>query len=284
MLTNTFCHVPGIGIREEQKLWSSGVHSWEMVGQSGAKLLPRIKASAFAKAIEESFRRLEANDPNYFSNLLSSSQHWRLFPDFHHRLAFLDIETTGLAYQDEITTIVIYDGRSIRHYINGANLEEFKRDIMDYSMIVTYNGKCFDAPFIEKFFRIRLDHAHIDLRYILKDLGYTGGLKACERRLGIDRMELEDVDGYFAVLLWQDYQKNKNAKSLETLLAYNTEDVLNLETLLVKAYNMNVKETPFSQSRRLELPRHPAPPFEADRKTIDRIRREHPWMSRTRRY
>ncbi len=284
MLTNTFCHVPGIGIREEQRLWSSGVQSWEMVGQTGAKLLPRIKASALAQAIEESFHRLEANDPNYFSNLLSPSQHWRLFPDFRHRLAYLDIETTGLAYQDEITTIAIYDGRSIRHYLNGVNLEEFKRDIMDYSMIVTYNGKCFDAPFIERFFRIRLDHAHIDLRYILKDLGYTGGLKACERRLGIDRSELEDVDGYFAVLLWQDYQKNKNAKSLETLLAYNIEDVLNLETLLVKAYNMNLKETPFSQSRRLELPRRPAPPFEADRKTIQRIRREHPWMSRARRY
>ncbi len=284
MLTNTFCHVPGIGSREEQKLWSSGVHSWEMVGRVAAKMLTRIKASALAKAIEESFHRLEANDPNYFSNLLSSSQHWRLFPDFRHRLAFLDIETTGLAYQDEITTIAIYDGRAIRHYVNGVNLEEFKRDIMDYSLIVTYNGKCFDAPFIEKFFRIRLDHAHIDLRYILKDLGYTGGLKACERRLGIDRSELADVDGYFAVLLWQDYKKNKNAKSLETLLAYNIEDVLNLETLLVKAYNMNVKETPFSQSRRLELPRRIAPPFEADRETIQRIRREHPWLSRAHRY
>ncbi|MEW6211138.1 MAG: ribonuclease H-like domain-containing protein [Acidobacteriota bacterium] len=280
MLTNTFCHVPGISVKEEQRLWSAGVHSWEMVGQLSAKLLPRIKSSSLAKAIEESFRRLEANDPNYFSNLLSSSQHWRMFPDFRHRLAFLDIETTGLAYQDEITTIAIYDGRSIRHYVNGVNLEDFKRDIRDYSLIVTYNGKSFDAPFIEKFFRMRLDHAHIDLRYILKDLGYTGGLKACERRLGVDRGGLEDVDGYFAVLLWQDYRRNKNAKSLETLLAYNIEDVLNLETLLVKAYNMNLKGTPFSQSLRLELLPRPASPFGADRETIRRIRREHPWIAR----
>ena len=280
MLTNTFCHVPGIGSREEQRLWSSGLHSWEMVSRAPTNLLSRARALALTKAIEESFRRLEASDPNYFSNLLSSSQHWRLFPDFRHRLAFLDIETTGLAYQDEITTIAIYDGRSIRHYVNGENLEEFKRDIRDYSLIVTYNGKCFDAPFIEKFFRIRLDHAHIDLRYILKDLGYTGGLKACERRMGIDRSGLADVDGYFAVLLWQDYKRNRNAKSLETLLAYNIEDVLNLETLIVKAYNMNLKGTPFSQSRRLELPRRIAPPFEADRATIERIRREHPWIGR----
>jgi hypothetical protein len=280
MLTSTFCHVPGIGIKEEQRLWSAGVHSWEMVGQSGAKLLTRIKTASLTKAIEESFRRLEANDPNYFATLLSPSQHWRFFPDFRHRLAFLDIETTGLAYQDEITTIAIYDGRSIRHYVNGVNLQDFKRDILDYSLIVTYNGKSFDAPFIEKFFRIRLDHAHIDLRYILKDLGYTGGLKACERRLGINRSALEDVDGYFAVLLWQDYRKNKNEKSLETLLAYNIEDVLNLETLLVKAYNMNLKGTPFSQSRRLDHSTRPVAPFEADRNTIQRIRREHPWIAR----
>jgi hypothetical protein len=32
---------------------------------------------------------------------------------------------------------------------------------------------------------------------------------------------LIDVDGFFAVLLWWDFKRNKNQKALETLLAYN---------------------------------------------------------------
>jgi uncharacterized protein YprB with RNaseH-like and TPR domain len=52
-----------------------------------------------------------------------------------------------------------------------------------------YNGKTFDVPFIEKYFGIRMNHAHIDLRYVLKSLGYAGGLKRCEKALGLDRGE-----------------------------------------------------------------------------------------------
>ena len=50
-------------------------------------------------------------------------------------------------------------------------------------MIVTYNGKTFDVPFIEKYFGIRMNHAHIDLRYVLKSLGYSGGLKMFEQAM-----------------------------------------------------------------------------------------------------
>jgi len=56
------------------------------------------------------------------------------------------------------------------------------------------------------------------LRYVLKSLGYSGGLKSCEKALGLDRGDLDGVDGYFAVLLWRDYQKKHNEKALETLL------------------------------------------------------------------
>ncbi|MFO8031679.1 MAG: ribonuclease H-like domain-containing protein [Desulfohalobiaceae bacterium] len=48
--------------------------------------------------------------------------------------------------------------------------------------------------------------------------------------MGISRSgELQERDGYFAVLLWQDYKQRKSDKSLETLLAYNIQDVLSLE-------------------------------------------------------
>ena len=54
---------------------------------------------------------------------------------------------------------------TIRTYVQGQNLEQFKDDIYEYDVIVTYNGKCFDVPFIESDLGIKLKQVHIDLRY-----------------------------------------------------------------------------------------------------------------------
>ncbi|MEZ4549042.1 MAG: ribonuclease H-like domain-containing protein [Desulfobacterales bacterium] len=73
-----------------------------------------------------------------------------MFADFRHATAYVDIETTGLE-NPEITTISLYDGARIRYYVNGQNLDQFQDDITDYPLIVTYNGKTFDLPVIERF-------------------------------------------------------------------------------------------------------------------------------------
>jgi uncharacterized protein YprB with RNaseH-like and TPR domain len=174
-----------------------------------------------------------------------------------------------------ITTIALYDGRSIRHYVHGQNLTEFAQDIREYRLLVTYNGKCFDLPMLRASFGLALDQAHIDLRYVLASLGYKGGLKGCERRLGLDRGDLANVDGCFAVLLWREYRVHGNAQALETLLAYNIRDVVNLEALLVKAYNLKAARTPFGPSVTLPLPPPPSEPFQAHTPTIQRLLRQY---------
>ena len=116
---------------------------------------------------------------------MPANQSWRLFPEFRDSTAYLDIETTGLDRQfNKITTIAIYDGHKIKAYVNGQNLDNFIEDIQQYKVIVTYNGKSFDIPFIETFFNISLNHAQIDLRYVLYSLGFRGGLKGVERQFG----------------------------------------------------------------------------------------------------
>ncbi|MEJ2716908.1 MAG: ribonuclease H-like domain-containing protein [Deltaproteobacteria bacterium] len=216
--------------------------------------------------------RLRDHDPNYFSRALSSTEHWRIFPEFRDSVAYLDIETTGMGdWQDHITTISLYDGETIHYYVYGDNLDQFPDDIMKYKVVVTYNGKCFDIPFINRYFRITMDQAHIDLRYILHRLGYKGGLKGCEKQLGLSRDELDGVDGYTAVLLWRDFENNKNQRALETLLAYNILDAVNLETLMVTAYNLKLRETPFLESHQLTVPDLPCNPFEPDVRTLERI-------------
>ncbi len=225
------------------------------------------------RRIGESITHLKDNNPRHFADSLPSSDYWRRLPDFLHSIAYLDIETTGLGGPgDYITTIALYDGKSIFSYVKGRNLDDFRADIARYKVIVTYNGKCFEVPFIENDLGIKMNHAHIDLRYVLKSLGYTGGLKVCEEKLGIAREELEGIDGFFAVLLWNDFKARKNEKALETLLAYNVVDTVNLQTLMFKAYNMKLRETPFLQTHQRAVPKCPQNPFTPDMKTIRRIR------------
>jgi uncharacterized protein YprB with RNaseH-like and TPR domain len=218
---------------------------------------------------------LRGRNPAYFFERLPATCQWRLFRDFQDFCAFLDIETTGLTDSAEITTIALYDGQSLRTYVNGHNLADFVGDVQGYRLLVTYNGKCFDIPFIERFFSVRLHHAHIDLRYVLRRLGLAGGLKVCERKLGLARPGFQELDGFSAVLLWEDYRRHNNGKALETLLAYNAQDALSLQTLMVHAHNENLRQTPFENSHRLPQPGQPPCPFRADPNTVERVVTRH---------
>jgi len=220
----------------------------------------------------ESIEQFEERNLAHFARLLPTNEHWRMFGDFRGSVAYLDIETNGLAGSGTyITTIAVYDGKTISYYVKDRDLHRFREDIARYDLLVTYNGRCFDIPVIESSFGIRMPEAHIDLRFLLKSLGYTGGLKGCERKLGLDRGELNGVDGYFAVTLWDDYKRNHNMRALETLLAYNILDAVNLEALMVTAYNMKVRETPFGESHSLPLPIAAKNPFTPHRATIKRL-------------
>ena len=57
--------------------------------------------------------------------------------------------------------------------------------------------------------KFKINHAHIDLRFVLASLGLKGGLKACELKLGKDRGDLQDIDGLFAVVRWKAFSGNK---------------------------------------------------------------------------
>jgi hypothetical protein len=278
VLRKTFCHVPGVGLKAEQQLWAAGVVSWDAIAVAGEALSAR-RRERIARHLEESDRQLANKNPSFFAATLPAGEHWRLYPAFRESVAYLDIETTGLGGPgDHITTIALYDGRTIRYYVHGRNLADFARDIQEYKLLVTYNGKCFDLPFLRTAFGLPLAQPHIDLRYLLASLGYKGGLKGCERRLGLDRGDLAAVDGFFAVLLWREFQRHGNAAALETLLAYNIRDVVNLEPLLVQAYNLRVAQTPFGSTVALALPAPPAEPFRAHAPTVNRLLRQcSPW-------
>jgi len=72
--------------------------------------------------------------------------------------------------------------------------------------------------------------------------------------------------------LWDEYQKTGDPKALETLLSYNIQDTINLENLMVTAYNMKLKDTPFHETHLIEESPPPVNPFIVELATVDRIR------------
>ena len=242
MLRHTFLHVPGIGLKKERDLWNRGFTDWEAFERHH----PR---GAWRDLIVErlDLERAAADLPR--------REAWRLAGELAAHTLFLDIETTGLSVDaDAITCIGVSNGRTVSAYVRGENLARFPEALSGVKLLVTYNGASFDLPVLARAFS-RLDFTrfhHVDLRFPLRRLGLTGGLKGVERTLGIDRPdEIAGVDGLMAVRLWRAHRAGREG-ALETLVRYCLEDVVNLSPLLVHAYNRLVAPLPI-----------PVPPMES---------------------
>ena len=237
MLEQTFIHIPGIGPKTEQTFWCRGIHTWRHFLDHGEIIISQARDEFIAQELEASLTHKE--DASFFSERLPSGEMWRIFSAFKENAVYLDIETTGY-YQgaDEITVIGIYDGMDVQTFVNGINLDDFEIAIARYDLVITFNGATFDLPFIRSWFPgTSLPAAHIDLRYLLKRLGYAGGLKRIEKELGINRgANIDGIDGFEAVRLWKQYQWG-DKKALKTLVEYNSADIVNLKPLMELGYS-----------------------------------------------
>lgn len=247
ILKNSYVQMDGLSRTYEKKIWNAGILSWDEASSYLPELpLTPAKKSALAAGIARSEEALDDEDHLYFVRGMPSNEHWRAYPEFADDAAFVDIETTGLGRDSRITVVGVYDGKEARTFVRGIDLDEVPEVLSQYKMLITYNGACFDLPFIEQEFpelSFKETHFHIDLRYPLNRIGFKGGLKLFEKNLGIIRPdEVAGVDGFEAVRLWNRYRNRKDQKALETLLAYNREDIVNLETIIDKVYDMFVDE------------------------------------------
>jgi len=142
--------------------------------------------------------------------------------------AYIDIETTGLSRHYADLTVI-----GIAQLLEASLSEQRLLASLDgVDEIYSYNGSRFDLPFIRTKFGVDLKACfrHTDLMYDCWRNNLKGGLKAVERKLGINR-GLKNVDGYMAVKLWYQYINSNDRQALATLLEYNREDVVNLQVL-----------------------------------------------------
>lgn len=271
MLKHTFVHLPGLGPTTERRLWAAGILTWDDFLEAEKPPLASVKVPMWRDELQTSKERLAAGDADWFGERLAPAEAWRLFFEFRDHLACVDIETDGTP-QNEVTAVSLYDGQNtVRTYAHGQNLHDFTTDILESKVLVTFNGRCFDAPVLRSHLRAVLPKAHIDLRNVLTGIGVKGGLKKCEERYGVDRGDLTGADGYFAVILWREYTRSGDPALLETLLAYNAADVLALPVLLAHAINELLETTPFADRYALPIPRPGDNPHAPDPRVLRKL-------------
>lgn len=145
--------------------------------------------------------------------------------------AYLDIETT---FGGAISVIGIYrpDIGTVQLIGGGVRDLPLYEALEGVKTLVTFNGSSFDLPVIRKrlYVDLKRDFEHSDLLYVCRRRGLRGGLKRVEVELAIAR-DTAGISGWDAPRLWHRYETFGDTASLQTLLDYNREDVVNLAVL-----------------------------------------------------
>jgi hypothetical protein len=232
-IENSFIPVRGVGERTERSLWEAGVLTWDAFDPSAAPVGEKT-GRRIETFVADALERLDDGDAAYFGDVFPSGERWRLYENFREETCFFDIETTGLdAARNDVTTVSFHQGGETTTLVRGRDLTAaaLREQFADAALVASFNGKRFDVPFLEDNFDVSVDVPHIDLMYPCRRLDLTGGLKAIERSVGIDR-DRPDLSGRDAVRLWHQYERDGDEDALDTLVSYNRDDTANLSNLM----------------------------------------------------
>lgn len=270
MLENSFIHLPGIGPSTEEKLWEQGLHTWDHLADNLSALFGPKRAQQLSDAIEEARSAFHTRAFDYFQGRFKGAEMWRVLPallesECRDQIAYLDIETTGLGFppQCKSTTIAVYYQGSlhVEHDVKRkrALLQEIESEA---KCLVTFNGGTFDLPFLRREFNLKLEQAHVDLRFWLAKHELRGGLKKIQQGLPqIHQRESMDIDGFDAVRLWALHQRGV-PNALETLMTYNAEDTIVLEQLVYIGIDFERALRPKLTLKAFKTPEPPRIPYE----------------------
>ena len=246
MLRESFVLLPRVGRRTEKRLWGQGIRDWNsfIAAPSISGFSRRVK-EAHDRLLSVARERLIAGDSAFFAPLLSPSEHWRLYQEFRDEACFLDIET---GMRNEVTVVGMAMGDQCYTLLRGSTLdkEAIQRLLSRAKILVTFNGRSFDVPALEKYFGLGIEIPHVDLRHACAAVGLTGGLKRIEQEMGIARRaelsvlrgarSLQDGSrahgpGSVAPKLWNAYRATGDEYYLDILVKYNEEDCVNLQAV-----------------------------------------------------
>ena len=252
MLRNSFLIIEGIGKKREKHLWDLGITTWDdFLRHEQIAGIGKDKKKYFNRKLLEAGEKLLDGDIVYFSKLLPSTEHWRLYDTFKDECVYLDIETDGIGASHDVTVVGLYDGHQSATFVRGINFDErtLRMALKKYKLVVSFNGSVFDVPFLQKRYSQLFDGiAHMDLRFACERAGLTGGLKSIEKKLGIVRTNelVQKLHGGDAITLFRMFQGSGNSHFLDLLIEYNQEDVMNLEQISQKVVKKLIESSFFS--------------------------------------
>ncbi|MEF8839538.1 MAG: ribonuclease H-like domain-containing protein [Haloarculaceae archaeon] len=222
----SFIGADGVGETIERRLWRAGVTHWD---EFAGEAVGPIRADRIREFIEQGRSALADENVAFFSRTLPSTEQWRTYATFREKATFFDIETTGLDHRDSIvTTVSLHRNGDTRTLVRGDDLtaETLRATLGEADLLVTFNGKRFDVPFIEATFDVDCSAPHLDLMHACRRANLKGGLSEIERELGVER-DRPDISGRDAVRLWHEHERGVDG-ALETLVSYNREDTVNM--------------------------------------------------------
>jgi uncharacterized protein YprB with RNaseH-like and TPR domain len=241
MIKRTFLILPSIGRKTEMDLWKRGMTDWDQF--IDARSIPGISPARKSRLDEHLVRArhfLERGRTDYFSKVLPTNEHWRIYGRFREDTAFLDIETDSQGPYANVTVVGIHRNGRTRTLVRGQDLssESIKEALDGCKLLVTFNGSSFDLPILGYHYPLSVPRVpHFDLRHGCHRIGLDGGLKRIERIMGIQReREVEFVTGEEAVYLWRAWERRRRKNALNLLLKYNEEDTKNMVPLADHVY------------------------------------------------
>ncbi|HIJ60457.1 MAG TPA: ribonuclease H-like domain-containing protein [Nitrospirae bacterium] len=251
MIRNSFSIIRGIGERLERRIWQSGIYTWDdFIRACELDFIPLDMKIRYDMELLELMKLLEDSNVRHLCRVIKRREHWRLYDVLREDALCLDIETTGLSPEagGYVTVVGLYDCKEYISLVRGFELDSkrLKNIISNYKCLITYNGLCFDIPFLRKTFpEVFFELPHFDLSQSARRLGIKGGLKDLERHFHINRNHrLTGMNGYDAVRLWEQW-KSGSEEALNLLIEYNKADTINLKKLADMIYPLLRESTGF---------------------------------------
>jgi len=245
MIRRTFQLIRGVGPSRERDLWAEGIRSWDDFPPEGGAIALSARLDVTARErLVEARAALEARDLSTLGKMVPPREHWRLYREFEREAVYFDIETEGATGAPTVVSLFHAEGFEV--FIAGRDLDRLPEAMVRWPLWVTFNGSSYDVPILSAYFgsAFPTPALHLDLCHVCRRLGWKGGLKRIEDRLGFGRPpHLRGVGGLDAVFLWRYWLANKDLAALRLLVEYNLYDSVQLRTLAQRAYHRALELT-----------------------------------------
>ena len=181
---SSLCQIAGISSSVEIELNRQGIKSPAQLGKYAEMFFSKSKKQKINASVARyaKFRKLELVDA--IVNSFPCGHRVRILYDLFEYAMFLDIETDGIGPSAGITCVSTLMNGKLRTFVYGRDLDDFLDEWANAKVLVTYNGKRFDVPIIQKTFGLTCVPAHIDMMDESRHYGFKGGLKEIERKVG----------------------------------------------------------------------------------------------------